>query len=314
MSNILEDRDTHIFHIRYILLTFGLQMHRDCLLPKHKVSMIRGGLGEMLLRTNCIRQRDCDNCDFESECIVQRTLYSKFEQKPDFVSSGDSAGYVLECEDYREELAGGDFLVFRMILFGKTIVYFSQFLQALYALGQAGLGADHATFDISFIRNEEGVDILREQNIYMEHYIPKLLSSYLQKRLAELEGRTGARLVFHSPLTQKYQGSFLQEFQVEPIVRSIQRRIYVLDSFEGIDGEEEYVNYLPMPVQTGQRCRFVQVPRYSTRKDQKVVLKGIIGSMDLDEIPEEVWPYLAAGELIHIGKNTSFGFGRYTIL
>ena len=84
--------------VRYVKLHFGLRITEDTRLPMNKVSAIRGGIGEMLLRANCIRDRQCGSCDFESECIVRRTLYSRFDEKPDFVTSGDSVGYVLECE------------------------------------------------------------------------------------------------------------------------------------------------------------------------------------------------------------------------
>ena len=42
-------------------------------------------------------------------------------------------------------------------------------------------------------------------------------------------------------------------------------------------------------------------------------LKGIKGKIEVEEIGEEILPLYLAGELIHIGKNTSFGFGRYTL-
>ena len=89
--------------IRYTKLYFTIQFTEDTMLPKQKVSAIRGGIGEMLLRANCVRGRECESCDFESECIVQRIMYSKYEKKPSFVTTGESVGYVLECDNYKEE-------------------------------------------------------------------------------------------------------------------------------------------------------------------------------------------------------------------
>ena len=43
------------------------------------------------------------------------------------------------------------------------------------------------------------------------------------------------------------------------------------------------------------------------------MLRGIQGSFRFEELPGEYLSYLLAGELLHIGKNTSFGFGRYTV-
>lgn len=98
------------------------------------------------MRSNCIRDRNCAECDFEQECIVRRTMYSKFDRKPAFVNTGDSVGYVLECENYEEIFKAEDLMNFQLILFGKTIVYFSQFLQAIYQLGSAGIGKEHSRY------------------------------------------------------------------------------------------------------------------------------------------------------------------------
>ena len=61
--------------VRYIKLHFTLLLTEDTVLPKSKVSALRGGMGEMLLRMNCVRDRNCENCDFETECIVRRMMY-----------------------------------------------------------------------------------------------------------------------------------------------------------------------------------------------------------------------------------------------
>lgn len=112
------------------------------------------------MRSNCIRDRNCAECDFEQECIVRRTMYSKFDRKPAFVNTGDSVGYVLECENYEEIFKAEDLMNFQLILFGKTIVYFSQFLQAIYQLGSAGIGKEHSRYRLISIRNTIGKEIM----------------------------------------------------------------------------------------------------------------------------------------------------------
>ena len=44
--------------IPYITLTFCLRFYQRVAVPENKVSALRGGLGEMLLRKNCIADRD----------------------------------------------------------------------------------------------------------------------------------------------------------------------------------------------------------------------------------------------------------------
>ena len=44
-----------------------------------------------------------------------------------------------------------------------------------------------------------------------------------------------------------------------------------------------------------------------------LALCGVKGYMRLSMLPEEMLAALLAGEILHIGKNTSFGFGRYRV-
>lgn len=304
--------------VRFIKLHFIVSFLQDSQLPEDKVSAIRGGMGEMLLRMNCIRDRRCESCDFEPECIVQKTMYSKFEKTPEFVTTGGSIGYVLECEDSREHFRKGETLDFYLILFGKTIVYLNQFVQAFREMGfQNGIGKSHARFQISDIKNTEGQSVLEKNILDMRKCIVHVLYDYILFRnmWPGIMGR-GRRMVFESPLTLKYRQEFLQEFQLDAIVNAAVRRIYMLDCFEGIESDiyEKY-NYgdIIVPEFLQQEYRSVHVWRYSTRKNEKMILKGIKGQALLPELSEDIWQILVVGELIHIGKNTSFGFGRYVI-
>ncbi|MBR2046576.1 MAG: CRISPR system precrRNA processing endoribonuclease RAMP protein Cas6 [Agathobacter sp.] len=301
--------------VRYIKLHFTLLFPEDCLLPVSKTSAIRGGMGEMLLRANCIRDRKCEKCDFYNECIVQRTMYSQFDNKPDFITTGDSVGYVVECENYQEIFEAGDTLEFNLILFGKTIVYFNQYLQALFALGQNGLGKNYAKFVIAQVSNTKGQPILDGNDVYMKYYQVETLSAYVDYRLNQVDQEgIPNKIVFYTPLTQKYKGEFLKAFDMDAITKSIQRRLYMLNCFEGKDLASFYEAEFIIPKIMEQQVRDIHVKRYSSRQDAKMTLKGIKGEILLDAIPKELLELYLAGEVIHIGKNTSFGFGRYKLI
>lgn len=304
--------------VRFIKLRFTVAFLQDSQLPEDKVSAIRGGMGEMLLRMNCIRDRQCKACDFEPECIVQKTMYSKFEKTPKFVTTGGSIGYVLECEDGRGYFREGETLDFCLILFGRTIVYLNQFVQAFREMGmQNGIGKSHARFQIYDIKNTEGQSVLEKNILDMRKCIVHVLYDYiLFRNMWSNIMVMGSRMVFKSPLTLKYRNEFLQEFQLDAIVNAVIRRIYMLDCFEGIESDiyKKY-NYsdIIVPEFLQQEHHLVHVCRYSTRKNEKMILKGIKGQALLSELSEDIWQILIVGELIHIGKNTSFGFGRYVI-
>ena len=46
-------------------------------------------------------------------------MYSKYEKKPSFVTTGESVGYVLECNNYKEEFDQGEQLSFQLILYRR---------------------------------------------------------------------------------------------------------------------------------------------------------------------------------------------------
>lgn len=68
------------------------------------------------------------------------------------------------------------------------------------------------------------------------------------------------------------------------------------------------------PQSVSQTVAHREVTRYSSTQESRIKLRGITGEMLLDDMPEECLEWLLAGELTHIGKNTSFGFGKYTLL
>ena len=121
------------------------------------------------------------------------------------------------------------------------------------------------------------------------------------------------KLIFMPPLSQKYQGEFLQQFDIQAIVKSIQRRVYMLEAFEGHDVQKWYESDYDLPILIQQTTRPISVKRFSNRKESAMFLKGIVGEIDLADISVEMLELLLAGELIHIGKNTSIGFGRFIL-
>lgn len=299
--------------VRYIKLYITVSFLEDTFLPVNKASALRGGMGEMLLQMNCIRDRNCEECDFEAECLVQRTMYSRYNIEPVFLTAGESIGYVLECEDHQEAFAEGETLEFQLILFGKTLVYFNQFMQAFTMLGMVGLGKNLAKFRIVSVKNEQNQVIVGGNELDLGNYRIHTVSEYVERRVRQISARGFAdRLIFHTPVTVKYRNEYMQSFQMVPLTEALKRRIYMLDCFEGIESDlRELRPALPEIIE--QKHVFSVVKRYSYRKNTHMELKGIRGYAQTEAMGAALLELLLAGELIHVGKHTSFGFGRYTV-
>ncbi len=299
----------NFLNIRYCKLTFTLEFLEDTCLPERKVSMLRGGIGEMLLRGNCIGNRDCESCGFREECVVQQIYYHRLKIVPDYVQGKESLGYLYECGDTRTDFHKGDTLRFHMTLFGNVIVHFPAILQAVYWLGRSGMGKENATFRVDKIENQRGEKVLFREEVRLGCLQPDLLSDYVADRRKKVAEPVKMRFVM--PLTQKFEGEFLREFRAEALATSIYRRIYLLNCMEGNEMERScpYLGALDI---VDQRVKTVRIPRYSGTQDKVIRLEGIEGCLVI-RAAEEFVPYLLAGELAHIGKNTSMGFGQYIV-
>lgn len=265
----------------------------------------------MLLQQHCLTgDRKCSGCSFKEDCPVPRIYYHPLKIRPAFVSSGESLGYVWECSDRRSVVKEGDCVCFQLILFGNTIIYFQDILQALYRLGMVGMGRSHARFQIMDVQNEKKEHILENGSVYNERILISKIDDYIMRHTIPETGQI--RIRFISPLSLKYQGEFLREFHAKALIQAAVRRIYLLNCMEGntvempTTGEE--------PVLWAQKAKDVQISRYSNTHRSHIALHGICGECVIANLSEEMIPFLVAGQLVHIGKNTSMGFGKYKII
>ena len=298
------------FDIPYIELGFYVVMLEDAVLPENKVSALRGGMGQVLLKQNCVSDRNCGVCVFQKFCPVTHMLYTYMENKPEFVTGKESVGYLIECENKTKDFKKGDGFVFRLVLFGASIVYFNLYLQAFCHLGMSGLGRKRARFGIAEVRNVQGEKIFNGNEIDMRKYEICRLSDYVIRRKMELKEKTGKyTMAFTTPLSMKYQQEYMKEFQPEALGKGAVRRLRMLNYYIGHPGDSpEFQKYPVLQAQTVQSKRS---KRYSGTQKNTMPLKGITGTILFEEMPDECLDYLIAGELTHIGKNTSFGFGKY---
>ncbi len=300
------------FNIRYSKIQIVFQFTEDTTMSENKVSAIRGGMGEMLLRQYCLSNRNCQECKFKEDCAVPRIFYHPLKIKPEYVTMGESLGYIIECENRKKKFKKGDRLKINFILFGNVIIYFSQILQALYTLGICGIGKSHSKFQIIDILNEEEQHILQNGAVDNNKIKINTIDKYIQDCLATLKRSERKVIKFYSPLSQKYRGQWLNEFDGQALTEAAIRRIYLLNCMEGNDIGKIYLES-EFPQVEYQKVQRAQISRYSNTHKSRITLHGIEGECQLENVNDEALYYLIAGQLTHIGKNTSMGFGRYTI-
>lgn len=307
-----QEKQQMTMEIPFIRLRFRAELLEDVYLPRTKTAALRGGMGEMLLRQNCVADQNCDKCRFSEVCVVQHTFYTPMKKKPPYMTGAESVGYLIECTDGKTEFKKMDCFYFYLILFGDSIAFFNQYLQAFYQLGMLGLGKYHGRFQITEVCNAKGERIVSRREVDMSRYRISTVNDYVRERKAQLiGGQKSWTLRFLTPLCMKHRQTFLREFDGEALVKGAARRLQMLNYYIGEEAAAPELDGYPQIVR--QTIRQEYVKRYSGTQDSRMTLKGITGEAVFERIAEDCLDYLIAGELIHMGKNTSFGFGKYMI-
>ena len=75
----------------------------------------------MLLAEFCSQNQNCERCTQRESCVVQQLLYAKYDITLEFVTSGESNGYIWVCNCFKENLSEQEKLRVSLTLFGVLL-------------------------------------------------------------------------------------------------------------------------------------------------------------------------------------------------
>lgn len=281
-------------------------------------SALRGGFGRYLRRTVCVFPgTECSDCSLHSKCPY---VYL-FETPAD----GQGAPFGLESAPHPFVIAppgpGGATagpLPVRLVLIGRAISYLPHVLWSVQSLCEGGLGAERRPYLLRSVIAHwpEG-----PQTVWSSEHPVLALSGFQTTRL-DLDGtenaaihRISLRLV--TPLRIRHERRLCTRLTFPLLVTNILRRLYLLDQYHG--DKTWCPDYRRLIAQSEKvrcvrsRLRWYDWTRYSSRQETKMQMGGLIGTITFTGELGPFLPYLRAAELIHVGRNTSFGLGRIVI-
>lgn len=272
------------------------------------------------MKVHCISDGDCKKCVFRESCVVHGIYYHPLKIIPDAVKDGGSLGYTFECLDRRTYINAGDQMQFSLLLYGDVIVYFPVILDALFRLGMSGIGQKkQGKFQVIKVIDQDNGLVFDNATINPKEIHVRDLSEDAEK---EVSKRTSAlqsefyniRIRFLIPWTQKWRGRFLEDFNAEAFITSAYRRVYLMHCMEGIPFPEKMNFDLTDLHEKTIELYSVDESRYSNTHENRIRLRGIRGDFILSHVPADALAYIFGGEIVHIGKNTSIGFGQYRVI
>ncbi|MEO0080662.1 MAG: CRISPR system precrRNA processing endoribonuclease RAMP protein Cas6, partial [candidate division WOR-3 bacterium] len=122
---------------------------------------------------------------------------------------------------------------------------------------------------------------------------------------------------FLTPTRIIYQGRMARRPQFHVLMRSLLRRLWLLAYFhdEPVDMDHKRLIALAEKIRLADAVMAGDDwAHYSSRQQRLIETEGVTGWITYEGELGPFLPYLQAGELLHVGKGTAFGMGRYRIL
>ncbi|MFW6259020.1 MAG: CRISPR system precrRNA processing endoribonuclease RAMP protein Cas6, partial [Halochromatium sp.] len=308
--------------LRLERLCFAFQALEPIRLPTYSGSAWRGLLGHSLRRSVCVtRAPTCDGCLLRTHCVYS-TL---FESPPTSEQTAQRYNalphpFVLEPPPAgQREVAPGESLQLGLTLIGRAGDQLPYLIHALQRAGDRGLGREGGRFRLR--------QVMQETTLGDEDWQPVFEAERGVLRPVRTAAATlgpapaVVSIQLRTPLRLKRQGHYLrpQQLDAEALLGTLLTRLARL--LEHYQPEAGHLDQAPLRTAIAQvrlehaDLRWVDWTRYSSRQRTHMQLGGLLGRFRLrgPGLPA-LWPLIVLGQWLHVGKNTSFGLGRYRVV
>jgi hypothetical protein len=228
--------------------------------------------------------------------------------------------YVIQpFSNGRLDYAKGTPFHFDLLLFGHVNKQIPYFIYALDRMGQIGIGKKingrRASFKLDSVESR-GLEIYNSDD-------QKLTDAQVFQDLGLSNGDNSQRsaksitLIFETPLRLKHNNHLSAELPFHVLIRAMLRRVSSLLNAYG-DGEPN-LDYSGLVKRAGgiqtlkSTLAWEDWRRYSLRQRQSMMMGGLKGSVTYAGKLDEFLPLIDFCSMVHIGKQTTFGLGRFHV-
>lgn len=295
-------------------------------LPPFKGSTFRGGFGAAFKKIACSQQgrKKCTGCLLQNTCPYAYVFETSPPPGAEVLKNYDDIPrpFVIEPPPERKtSYTAGEELQFDVLLMGNSIEYLPYFIVAFEKLGEMGIGKGRRKYNIKEIAavnplttQEEIIytsEIPLVKNIDLSVSGKDVLKNTL-KNISQIE------LKLITPLRLKYQRQMVNNLQFHILMRNILRRVSsILYFHHDKELELDYAAVIEEAEKVDKvedNTTWVDWERFSRRQDMKLRMGGLVGKVKFQGELDKFYPYLKLAELIHAGKGTVFGLGKFQIM
>lgn len=286
----------------------------DTELPLYKGSVLRGAFGSAFRKTVCSQvNKDCSDCFLSQHCVYAYVFETPLPPESKIMRRYENVPHPFVIEppiDDKIKYNKNTSLKFNLTLIGKAIDYLPYFIYSFDEMGQRGLGKARAKLHLESIKQKRAIIYDGKTKTLKNKTISaKIPFSIPQSKIKSV------KLTFLTPTRIVHQGEALKNPAFSKIIPNLLRRIFLLAYFHCNEKLPIDFNELINKAQKIKtRLNFFEYHRwnrYSSRQKREIPMEGFVGEVIYEGNLNPFYPYLKAGKVLHIGKGTAFGMGKY---
>ena len=288
-------------------------------MPPYAGSTLRGGFGHAFRKMVCTQGPiDCRDCTLKAVCPYPYIFETApFEGAQQLRTYGDvPRPFVIDPLDTRGEYRKGESFSFQLTIIGRAIDYLPYFLVSFRELGEMGIGKGRGRFQLTHVRTDDGESIY-DGDTQMVHNLDNARSFDDIQRETESQPTNVLTLRLLTPTRITHEGALTDQLPFHVFWRRLIGRISALAYFHcGESLEMDFKGLIEKATSvemTDSTLRWKDWTRYSSRQDRKMQLGGLIGRVTYAGELAEFVPFVMLGAFLHVGKNATFGLGKYRV-
>ncbi|MFH1749156.1 MAG: CRISPR system precrRNA processing endoribonuclease RAMP protein Cas6 [Planctomycetota bacterium] len=300
--------------LKYTDLNFRVRFEEEGRLPAYRGTTLRGAFGYALKRTVCVvKHRQCEVCLLRSHCAFPQLFEGVPPPLRDFMRKYPYVPQPMVLRVKTKDaisVTPGARYSFGIRLLGPAVSFYPYAVFAVMEMGRRGLGSNRVPFVV------EGVDD-NQNSIYANPHGESLQEPECREITLGHDIRSHGllKLTFLTPLRLRTNGMLNCNPDLSAILRGAIRRLRILTNFYG-DPTQLPADIGPViavaekATRVDQHVELYSISRHSQRQGADMRLDGVVGHVIYECSDPELLAWLQAASVCHLGKATSFGFGR----
>lgn len=308
--------DISVFLDPFPMVRYRLQatVQRAIDLPEYAGSTLRGIFGHALKRSVCItRLPECRPCALYRSCAYPAVFETPPPDDARRTYSQIPNPFVVEPPPLGERrYEPGEPLSFDLVLIGPARQRLALIALAWQNALQRDVTKSHGAATLNHIQLEDGSNVL------------ELPSGHITKHAQEIQTPPPpdpfhrVTLDFTTLLRLQRDGRILTPPALTPrdlLMALVRRTANLVEMQIGSTLNVDFAALNRAAADVNGDCAMVwrDWNRYSNRQHREMRLGGLQGRWTLVGELKSFWPFLYLGQWLHVGKNCSFGLGRYTL-